>query len=182
MRQILVPVDFSAVTAAIVDHAAQFAARFDAEIALLHVAAPDPDFVGYETGPETVREHVAADLREEHRELQILADSLRDRGLRAHAVSVQGSTVETILERAARKSCPCKVPPWKRFSNAPLGFVPTSSLSARTDTARSIARWSAASAKVSCGERPAPSSSSPRSPRDRMLTASRPYFFWIDSR
>lgn len=102
MRQILVPVDFSAVTAAIVDHAAQFAARFDAEIALLHVAAPDPDFVGYETGPETVREHVAADLREEHRNLQTLADSLRERGLRAHAVSVQGSTVETILERAAR--------------------------------------------------------------------------------
>lgn len=102
MRQILVPVDFSAVTAAIVEHAAQFAARFDAEIALLHVAAPDPDFVGYETGPETVREHVAADLREEHRELQVLADSLRERGLRAHAVSVQGSTVEAILERAAR--------------------------------------------------------------------------------
>ena len=104
MRQILVPVDFSPVTAAVVEHAAQLAESFAAEIALLHVAAPDPDFVGYETGPETVREHVAADLRSEHRELQSVAEALRARGLRAHAVSVQGSTVETILERAERIS------------------------------------------------------------------------------
>lgn len=102
MRQILVPVDFSAVTDAVIEQAAALARCFDADLSLLHVAAPDPDFVGYDAGPETVREHVAVDLRNEHRELQALAESLRGRGLRAHAVSVQGSTVETILERAER--------------------------------------------------------------------------------
>lgn len=102
MRHILVPIDFSRVTSAVIDQAAALAERFDAEIALLHVAAPDPDFVGYDAGPETVREHVAADLRSEHRELQSIAETLRARGLRAHAVTVQGSTVEAILERAER--------------------------------------------------------------------------------
>jgi len=102
MRQILVPIDFSQVTTAVIEQAATLAERFDAEIALLHVAAPDPDFVGYDAGPETVREHVAADLRSEHRQLQSVADALRSRGLRAHAVSLQGSTVEAILERAER--------------------------------------------------------------------------------
>jgi len=102
MRQILVPVDFSPITAETIEHAARLAEKFGAEIALLHVAAPDPDFVGYETGPDTVREQVATELRTEHRELQAHAEALRARGLRAHAICVQGPTVATILERAER--------------------------------------------------------------------------------
>jgi len=100
MRNILVPVDFSPVTIAVLEHAARLANAFDAEITLLHVAAPEPEFVGYDAGPDTVRDQVAAELRGVHRDLQKLADELRARGVRAHAVCVRGSTVETIHERA----------------------------------------------------------------------------------
>lgn len=102
MRQLLVPVDFSPVTAAVLDHAARIAAGFAAEVTLLHVAAPEPEFVGYDAGPETVRSNVASGLRQVHRDLQELADDLRGRGIEAHAVCVQGSTVDVILERAQR--------------------------------------------------------------------------------
>lgn len=104
MRQLLVPVDFSPVTAAVLDHAARLAKGFGAEVTLLHVAAPEPEFVGYATGPETVRSDVAGVLRKAHRDLQQLAETLRSEGVVAHAVCVQGSTVEMIRERAERSS------------------------------------------------------------------------------
>ncbi len=100
MRHILVPVDFSNVTPYVVDCAVTLADRFGSELHLLHVAAPDPAFVGYETGPESVRDFVAAELRAEHRQLHTLATQLRQAGTHVRAVAIQGDTVATILARA----------------------------------------------------------------------------------
>lgn len=100
MKQILTAVDFSDFTDAVVEHAASLAEAFGASVTLLHVAAPDPDFVGYAAGPDTVRDGRARLLREEHRRLQELADALRDRGVTARAVLVEGATAEKILEEA----------------------------------------------------------------------------------
>jgi nucleotide-binding universal stress UspA family protein len=102
MKTILVPIDFSPVTAAVVEHAAEMALAFKAALWLLHVAAPDPDFVGYETGPQNVRDQVARELRSEHRQLQEHADALRARGIEATGLQVQGATRDTILHEAAR--------------------------------------------------------------------------------
>jgi nucleotide-binding universal stress UspA family protein len=66
---------------------------------LLHVAAPDPDFVGFEAGPQSVRDDRAGELRGEHRELQRRAETLRRQGIDAEAFLVQGPTVDTILDR-----------------------------------------------------------------------------------
>jgi len=71
-------------------------------LVVLHVAAPDPDFVGYEAGPSSVRQNVAADLRSEHRGLQRLADAARGPDLEPTPLFVQGPTAEMILEHAAR--------------------------------------------------------------------------------
>lgn len=102
MRRILVAIDFSPVSDAVVEHAASLATAFSAELTLVHVAAPDPDFVGYEAGPQTVRDARAETLHVEHRELQETAESLRDRGIRAHALLIQGPTVKTLLAEAQR--------------------------------------------------------------------------------
>jgi nucleotide-binding universal stress UspA family protein len=64
------------------------------------VAAPDPEFVGFEAGPQSVRDQRAETLRKEHRLLQELADRARRRGIETKAVLVQGPTVETILAQA----------------------------------------------------------------------------------
>jgi nucleotide-binding universal stress UspA family protein len=102
MRSILVPVDFSAVTTSVIEHARRIAEAFSSKVCLLHVAAPDPAFVGWDPGPDVVRHQRATDLREEHRQIQDLAQSLREAGIEAQSLLVQGSTVETILERAEK--------------------------------------------------------------------------------
>jgi hypothetical protein len=45
----------------------------EGELVILHVAAPEPDFVGYCVGPQSVREAGALELRNEHRQVQQLA-------------------------------------------------------------------------------------------------------------
>jgi nucleotide-binding universal stress UspA family protein len=102
MKTILVPIDFSSVTADVVEQAAQLAGAFSSAVWLLHVAAPDPEFVGYDSGPRDVRESVARELHDSHRLLQEHSTSLRARGINATALQVQGATVETIVHEAQR--------------------------------------------------------------------------------
>ena len=66
---IVVPVDFSDVTPQVVRHATEMAKAFGSRIILLHISEPEPDFVGYEAGPQAVRATVARDFRTEHRDL-----------------------------------------------------------------------------------------------------------------
>jgi len=98
---LLIAVDFSAVTERQIAAVARLAAP-GREMHVLHVAEPDPDFVGFEGGPDTVREQVAAEFRQEHRQVQDLAAGLRDAGFDATGLLVQGPTVATILEQAER--------------------------------------------------------------------------------
>lgn len=101
MKKIVAAVDFSPLSSAVIQHAATLASAFSAPVLLLHAAAPDPDFVGYEVGPQNVRDARAETLRHEHRELQRLAEELRGRGLTAEALLVEGPTVDTILSVAS---------------------------------------------------------------------------------
>lgn len=102
MNEIVAALDFSPITALVVRQASVLAAAFSAELTLLHVAAPDPDFVGFETGPQTVRDGRAKELRAERRELERMAEELRERDLRVRVLMVQGPTVEKILSEAKR--------------------------------------------------------------------------------
>lgn len=102
MENILAPVDFSDMTPGVLAAAESLAAAFSAKLWLLHVSAPDPDFVGFEPGPQTVRDERAQRLRVEHRELQEAADRLRAAGIDATALLIQGPTVEKILAEAER--------------------------------------------------------------------------------
>lgn len=101
-ERILVAVDFSEMTDAVVERASAVAELCGAELRLLHVAAPNPDFVGFEAGPDTVRKHVAEELREEHRALEALAEFVSRSNVRAHPLMVRGPTAKTIVEQARR--------------------------------------------------------------------------------
>lgn len=96
---LLVALDFSAVSDDQIEIVERLAGP-DREIFLLHVAEPDPSFVGYEAGPEEVRNQVAKEFHEEHRQLQGIASRLREKGNQVNALLVQGPTVQTILEQA----------------------------------------------------------------------------------
>ena len=98
MKNILVAVDFSPVTDTVLDLAFQVGLAFKSPIHVIHVAPPDPDFLGYETGPKTVRDQVARHWHEEHKKLQAYAEGFKRQGVSAKALLIQGVTVEKILE------------------------------------------------------------------------------------
>ena len=99
-ENILVPIDFSDVTDAVVAKATQLAKALGAKIWLIHTAIPEPDFVGYEVGPEYIRDSAARHLREEHQMLGQYQDKLRAEGVEVTAMLVPGEAVEKILQEA----------------------------------------------------------------------------------
>ncbi|WMN07179.1 universal stress protein [Marivirga arenosa] len=102
MKNILVSVDFNEQEKAVVDKAYEMGAAFKAKIWLVHIAAPEPDFVGYGVGPQYIREMRASELREEHELLQKYTKKLVDKGVEAEALLVQGATIEMIIKEAEK--------------------------------------------------------------------------------
>jgi nucleotide-binding universal stress UspA family protein len=100
--KIMVAVDFSDACAAVLAVAKNYARFLPAELWLIHVAPPDPEFVGYEPGPQYVRDRVAKEFHQEHQELQRHAAELRDAGVNATPLLVQGRTAEAILKEGER--------------------------------------------------------------------------------
>ncbi len=102
MERVLVAVDLSPATETVLRVAEELASSLGAELRLVHVAAPEPEFVGYDVDSPALRDTHAAAYREEHRRLQDLAEAARGRGGTVKALLIQGPTVEKILEEAER--------------------------------------------------------------------------------
>lgn len=101
MKTILVAVDFSDTTPSLMETARKLGTAFNSRVVLLFVSEPEPDFVGFEPGPMSVRQVVARDLKAEHVKVDELkaACALPD----VLALHVQGPAVEKILETAAEQ-------------------------------------------------------------------------------
>lgn len=99
---ILAAVDFSAVTDDVLAALGRIGAATPAKVFLVHVAPPEPDFVGYGTGPDVVRGQVAVELRTQHQHLQRLAGELRAGGVETTALLLQGATVDTLIAEAGK--------------------------------------------------------------------------------
>ena len=102
MKTVLACIDFSEMEGPVIEAAAALAGAFAGELHVLHVAEPDPAFVGYAVGPETVRDRVASTIREQHRRVEVLAEELSKRGLAVHPHLTRGPSAETILHEAER--------------------------------------------------------------------------------
>ena len=100
--RLLVPLDLSSATDRVLAATRAVARDTRAEVWLLHVGEPNPDFVGYETGSEAVRDVIAHEYRGEHRKLQDYADALRAEGIETTALTIRGPTAATILSEARR--------------------------------------------------------------------------------
>jgi nucleotide-binding universal stress UspA family protein len=109
--RILVAVDLKPGTDRLLAEVQRYAHAFDAIVDIIHVAAPDPEFVGYikAARPEAQdvidsrREPHAKELRLEHEQTQDLAVRLRAAGVRVdQALTVQGPTLAKILEEARK--------------------------------------------------------------------------------
>lgn len=102
MKRILLAVDFTDVTPEVVEAAVGMAQAFNAEVFAVHVAEPNPDFVGYEAGPKSVRDAEAKHLRDEHRQMHDTAEALRARGVKTTGLVIQGSTVQALMDELDR--------------------------------------------------------------------------------
>ena len=100
--RMLIAVDLAHNSEAVIEAAAELAMSLSASVCILHAVEPDPDFVGYEVGPQTRRDAVAETFHEEHRQVQNLAGHFRQAELDAVGLLVQGPTVETILREAEK--------------------------------------------------------------------------------
>lgn len=106
--KILVGIDLSESTEMIVKKVEDIAKALQAKVWLLHVAEPDPDFVGFDNpqvglnvDPKSVRDTLARIVHSEHNQIQTIADRLRKSDLDTTALLVQGATVEVILKKAS---------------------------------------------------------------------------------
>lgn len=99
---ILAAVDFSAVTKDVMETLRRIGATMPARVFLVHVAPPEPAFVGYDAGPDVVRRQVATETKTRHQRLHQLAEELRADGVETTALLVQGATVETLIAEAGK--------------------------------------------------------------------------------
>ena len=99
---ILIAVDMSAASTRAVDVVQRLFGAPGLRVIVLHVAEPDPAFVGWDAGPEVVRDQVAQEIHRERHQVEAMAAALRDQGIDAIGRTLQGAIVETILSEAER--------------------------------------------------------------------------------
>ena len=72
------------------------------QVILLHVAEPDPDFVGYEVDTEQMRDIEAKRYHKEKCDLEVVKKDLDKEGINSKALLIQGAIVDTILKEAEK--------------------------------------------------------------------------------
>jgi nucleotide-binding universal stress UspA family protein len=102
MKNILVSLDFEKETGVLVDTVTALAKQFDSKVWLLHIAAPEPDFVGFDVGPQNERDFRTDELKGERNVLESYAHELKEKGINAQGLLIEGPTVETILKETKK--------------------------------------------------------------------------------
>lgn len=101
MKNILVAIDFDGNEQLLLDNAVKFAKAFDANVWIIHIAAPDSELVGFGLGSEYAKDSRITTLKKEHKLLQDYAHKLRQRGVFAEGVLLQGATINMIMDEVS---------------------------------------------------------------------------------
>ena len=99
--KILVCVDLSDSTEAILKRIEELCRPLKAKVWLLHNATPEPDTIAFKVDPIEARESLGKKFHQQHRQIQQLAERFRESGVEATALLVHGKTVDTILKEAS---------------------------------------------------------------------------------
>lgn len=102
MKNILVAIDFRESSQKLINLAEELALKFYAKLWLIHVAAPEPEYIGYQVGPQYVRNNRAAELRSEHKILENHVNELHKKHIAAQSLLIEGGTVKMIKEESER--------------------------------------------------------------------------------
>ena len=96
VKNILGLIDFSSVSEDVVSKAAELSKVYEAKCWLVHVARPDPEFIGYDVGPKYIRDARAEHLLDEHHKLDEYKSRLTSEGVNCEALLIQGEIMDTI--------------------------------------------------------------------------------------
>jgi nucleotide-binding universal stress UspA family protein len=99
---ILVAVDLSTVSDRMLEAVRRMPRCEGMKVVIVHVAEPDPEFVGWEAGPGVVRDQMAREFRRERQEVERMAATVRADGMEAVGLVIQGPTVATVLAEIER--------------------------------------------------------------------------------
>ena len=99
MKNILVTVDFEKEANRLIEEAFALAKQFGSKVWLLHVAAPDPDFVGYAAGPQNEIDFRSDELDKERQTIEQFVRQLKEAGIASEGLLIKGPTVDTILRK-----------------------------------------------------------------------------------
>ena len=99
--KLLVCVDLSDSTEIIVKKIEEITKSASVQVWLLHNAEPEPGFVEFKVDPQAARETLTKKFHSEHRQIQELANRMRNAGIETTALLVHGETVEMILKEAS---------------------------------------------------------------------------------
>jgi nucleotide-binding universal stress UspA family protein len=100
MKKILAAVDFSDLATLVIDYAGIQAKAFGSEVLVLHVEPPAPAFIGNEISPPIITEHRTEEIERIKSDLEAMVRYLKDQGIDAGADFLQGSVIESIVEKA----------------------------------------------------------------------------------
>lgn len=115
MTNLLVAIDFSKSTEAVLEQASYLAKSLQTKLWILHVASDEastvvyntaqysdyaPDFVSMPGDVQLAREICAEELKREHHELLSVSSKLRKAGVDAQAILVKGDAAKLIVEKA----------------------------------------------------------------------------------
>lgn len=124
MKNILVPIDFSETTEAVLDYAIDFAKKFESNLIVIHVVPPinlakvnpeiytAPSSFGelapiitpmIEYNLQDTRKEIAKRLVKEHKKMHNVHDKLLEKGLKVQSLLFEGEILETILYQVKKK-------------------------------------------------------------------------------
>lgn len=100
MKNILVAIDFSDVATEVISRSVELAKALSCKLHVVHVADPNPFFVGNEVEPQIFRIQREEELNRERSELQAIASQISDRGVEVSAELLFGVPIATIIDNA----------------------------------------------------------------------------------
>lgn len=104
MKNILLALDLKSSDDLLIRYASDYAKKFEAKIWLVHITEPEPDFVGFDVGPQYIRETRAEELKDEHKQLQENLNKLTNNGITCDALLIAGPTAETLQQEVDKLS------------------------------------------------------------------------------
>lgn len=102
MKTILAAIEFNDAAEQVLRMSTRVARAFDATVYLLHVEPPTPDSIGYDPGPRHLHGRPPPDIMQHYRQLEAFRDHLREAGIDAHGLLIEGPTVQKVLGEARR--------------------------------------------------------------------------------